>query len=93
MNLTEYVWKEEQKLSDKLEQTRSLLERLHQTQYERLSGPLPQHLAQISPISEAEHILGKLRVFWFIFFFHVSTNSSLLQKKRRVAFFEVLKAV
>lgn len=52
------MWKEEQKINDKLEQTRSLLERLHQTQYERLSAPLPSHLSQISTASDAEHILG-----------------------------------
>lgn len=54
------MWKEEQKISDKLEQTRSLLERLHQTQFERLSAPLPQHLSQISPPSESEHLLGNM---------------------------------
>ncbi|XP_065202284.1 bromodomain-containing protein 7 [Planococcus citri] len=50
--------KEEQKISDKLEQTRSLLERLHQTQFERLSAPLPQHLSQVSPPNESEHLLA-----------------------------------
>lgn len=53
------MWKEEQKVSDKLEQTRSLLERLHQTQYDRLSAPLPPHLSQISPVVESEYNLGK----------------------------------
>ncbi len=61
------MWKEEQKISDKLEHTRSLLERLHQTQYERLSAPLPPHLSQISPASDAEHALG-MKAFLRLYF-------------------------
>lgn len=54
--------KEEQKINEKLETTRSLLERLHQTQYERLSGPLPSHLGQIQPAGGNEHQLGTSKV-------------------------------
>lgn len=63
--ILEGTCKEEQKITNKLEQTRSLLERLHQSQFERLSAPLPQHLSQVNPPNESEHILGNLLCFKF----------------------------
>lgn len=53
------TYEDNKQLTDELKNNHSLLSKLYQTQYERLSQPLPTHLQQVSQPGSDEHELAR----------------------------------